>query len=86
MRLVHIWVPRVPRILHLCISKLVPYLPVGGGDICIWVPRVPTYIFCVCLCNGYNGSQYILCSCLRGRVGGPSMGTTGTKDSSSVYE
>ena len=73
--MVHLWVPRVPRIVHLCMSKLVRTLRLWGkGAIYGYHGYQHTSFLCVCLCIGYNGSKYVL----------NYMGTTGTKYTSSV--
>ena len=91
--MVHVWVPRVPRIVHLCMSKLVRTLRLWGkGAIYGYHGYQHTPFLCVCLCIGYNGSKYVLNSCVCRAIYGYHgyqvyffcvgffvMGTTGTK-------
>ena len=63
--MVHLWVPRVPRIVHLCMSKLVRTLRLRGkGAIYGYHGYQHKSFLCVCLCIGYNGSKYVLNSCV----------------------
>ena len=69
--MVHVWVPRVPRIVHLCMSKLVRTLRLWvKGAIYGYHGYQHKSFQCVCLCIGYNGGKYVLNSCVCRAISG----------------